>query len=213
MYGLEDPSSCLERDPPKKSYYKEYIQTKITAYHEKIQKENAKNSKCLRYFNVSLLGLRGRAHPAIQNVFTPEEVKKMRPHIKFLTGNYLTMKIRSEQSDTISPHCTLCDLGCDQDYCHLLASCDAFQTERNKLLTQLSLLCEKTKNNILLSEFTYEKETLTQFILDPCSLNLTKRVSMDDPLLPEFFRLSRNFCFVIEKRCTQRYLSIHGKRR
>ena len=76
MYGIEAPSTCLEQDPPLKSQYKEYIQNKITSYHENVQKESAKNSRSLKYFNVSLFNLKGRSHPAIQNVFTPEDVKK-----------------------------------------------------------------------------------------------------------------------------------------
>ena len=36
----------------------------------------------MQYLNVSLLGLTGRAHPAITGVTTTHEVQKMRPHLK-----------------------------------------------------------------------------------------------------------------------------------
>ena len=35
MYDMEDPSECLEREPPTKSEYKNYIKTKISVYYEK----------------------------------------------------------------------------------------------------------------------------------------------------------------------------------
>ena len=34
MYGIEDSLLCIQSDPPSKNVYKEYILTKITAYHE-----------------------------------------------------------------------------------------------------------------------------------------------------------------------------------
>ena len=34
MYSLEDPLTCLQRDPPGKAEYREHILTKVTAYHE-----------------------------------------------------------------------------------------------------------------------------------------------------------------------------------
>ena len=43
------------------------------------------------------------------------------------------------------------------------------------------------------------EETLAQFILDPTSLNLSERLSVQDPLMNEFFKLSRNFCYKIDK--------------
>ena len=34
MYSLEDPLSCLQRDPPSKSNYKETVLTKVLAFHK-----------------------------------------------------------------------------------------------------------------------------------------------------------------------------------
>ena len=39
---------------------------------------------------------------------------------------------------------------------------------------------------------------LTNFILDPSSLNLKKRVSINHPVLPSLFKLSRDFCYKID---------------
>ena len=43
------------------------------------------------------------------------------------------------------------------------------------------------------------EDLLCQFILDPTSLNLKTRVSLNDPLVPQFYKLSRDFCFLLDK--------------
>lgn len=70
----------------------------------------------MKYLNVSLLGLGGRLHPAITGITTTHQVRKMQPHIKMLTRNYL-----SRQSGD-SDQCCLCfnDI---ESLEHLLAQC------------------------------------------------------------------------------------------
>ena len=43
-YDIEDPLSCLKRDPPEKVQFKEYIQTKICSYYEKSLRILAENN-------------------------------------------------------------------------------------------------------------------------------------------------------------------------
>ena len=90
MYNLEDPLSCLQRDPPSKSCYKETVLTKISAFHENELRSKARDNDYMQYLNVSLSGLRGRHHPSLSNIITTEEVKKLRPHLKLLSGEYIT---------------------------------------------------------------------------------------------------------------------------
>ena len=80
-YNLPDPLDCLERDPPPKPEYKEYIQTKISAYFENVMRSKASTSSSLTYLNVSLTGLRGKRHPAFSNIVTTHDVNKARIHI------------------------------------------------------------------------------------------------------------------------------------
>ena len=80
IYGLDDPLSCLDRVPPTKSVFKEMINTKITAYHEALLRRSATANSQMKYLNVSVLGLRGRHHPALANMVTSHEVKLSRPH-------------------------------------------------------------------------------------------------------------------------------------
>ena len=83
-YGLEDPLVCLARDPPTKSFYKEYAATKITAYYENVLRQSASRNSQMNYLNVSTTGLRGRHHPALSYMITTREVKLSRPHVKLL---------------------------------------------------------------------------------------------------------------------------------
>lgn len=55
MYGMEDPLSCLIRDPPSKSEYKEAVFTKILAFHEKELRNLAATNSKMNYLNVSFL--------------------------------------------------------------------------------------------------------------------------------------------------------------
>ena len=69
--------------------------------------------------------------------------------------------------------------------------------ERGKLLLEYKSLCLKTKINF--NKILEDEELLCQFILDPSSLNLPERVCMNDPLLADFFKLSRDYCYLIDK--------------
>ena len=197
-YGLEDPSDCLNRDPPSKSFYKEYIATKITSYHEKLLRRSANSNSQMSYLNVATRGLRGRHHPALSNMITTCEVKLSRPHLKFLAGNYLTYQVKANQSGGCSAHCRICTSN-EESISHVISSCVGMKTVRERLLLQFAELCKSTKNKINFEEIKLCEKQLCQFILDPTSLNLPVRVSLQDPLVPEFYRLSRQFCFIIDK--------------
>ena len=50
-----------------------------------------------------------------------------------------------------------------------------------------------------IGDFVETNEILIQFVLDPSSMNLSQRVHLNDPILPELFKLSRDLCFAINK--------------
>ena len=198
MYGLEDPLVSLRRDPPAKSSYKELIMTKITAFHEDKLRKAANGNSLMTYLNVSTLGLRGRHHPALANMKTTNDVRTSRPHLKLLSGNYLTYKVKSDQSGG-SPDCRICISGIEESVSHVVSSCGAMTDDRTRIFTEFRRLCNSTKNRIDFDEISRCENNLTQFILDPTSLNLPVRVHMSDPLVPQFFKLSREFCYIIDK--------------
>ena len=55
LYGLEDPLTCLQRDPPSRSQYKELISTKITLFFEKMLRAAAARNSLMSYLNVAAL--------------------------------------------------------------------------------------------------------------------------------------------------------------
>ena len=195
-YGLEDPLVYLNRDAPTKSSWKELVATKVAAYFENTLRIAAYKNSQMIYLNVSITGLRGRRHPALSNLSTTWEVKKSRIHLKFLSGNYLTYKQKAEQSGG-SPTCRICLSNCDETICHILTTCKGLADVRHKMFPEFRSLSSQTKNHI---DFDlYIDDNLCQFLLDPTSFNLSARVSLQDPLVPDFFQLSRDFCYVVDK--------------
>ena len=126
----------------------------------------------------------------------------MRPHLKMLSGNFLTFKKKSDQSGG-NPLCRLClghqnpPIGYDETLEHLICFCESLSEPRSRILAELQLLCQQTESNINLQSFNSIE--LTQFVLDPTSLNLKQRINMTDPKLSEFFKISRDFCYIIDK--------------
>ena len=70
----------------------------------------------------------------------------------------------------------------------------------SEIFKQYNDLCNKTKNNLNFEEFFQNEELLCQFILDPTSLKLPVRVSLYDPVVNDFYKLSRDLCFLIDKK-------------
>ena len=71
--------------------------------------------------------------------------------------------------------------------------------ERDRLFDEYRKLCSLTKNCINFNKILENEKQLCQFILEPTSLNLPVRVSLNDPLVQEFLKLSRDFCYLIDK--------------
>ena len=205
MYGLLDPIECLQKDPPKKSLYKEHVLTKITAFHENELRKKADTNDNLKFLNVSILGLRGKHHPSLSNLITSHDVQKSQPHIKMLCNDYYTYEKRANQSGG-SPHCRSCSDPNKQtggslpieDIIHILTVCSSYADTRERILKEFSILCHKSEANIdFNNNIMANKNKLCQFLLDPTSINLDLRINVTDPLLPEFFKLSRDLCHSI----------------
>ena len=81
----------------------------------------------------------------------------------------------------------------------MISSLSGMATETQTMLKQLEKLCMMTKNNINLLEIISNEKILCQFILDPSSLNLSKRVSLSDPVINMFYKFSREYCYLIDK--------------
>ena len=150
------------------------------------------------YLNVSLTGLRGRHHPALSGLLTTKQVSQARIHLKMLAGDYFTYSVKSKQSGG-SPYCRSCTPPeqKEEDILHILAVCDKYSDIRDRMLPQFHALCMQAKSNVKFEEMRSQFDTLTQFILDPSSFNLEMRIHLSDPILPDIFQLSRDYCNAI----------------
>ena len=198
QYGLEDPVNLLKYDPPPKSSFKNDIATRVKAFHEKELRCHEDPLNKLKYLHVSLTGLSGRRHPALSGLFSVNEVRKSRPHVKMLVGDFYTYERKSEQSGG-SPNCRLCSDNQSESISHILAVCSTYSDIRVRILGELSHLCLSSKSEINFQDVMKNSETLCQFILDPSSMNLSKRIHMNDPLLDQIFKTCRDFCYCISE--------------
>ena len=173
----------------------------ITSYFEQKLRKLAENNSCMEYLNVDLQGLRGKPHPALHNITTTDEVIKCRPHLKMLCGNLFTYEVKYNQSGTGSPHCRLCGSQ-RESVSHIVAVCPHYGDVRQKILEEFNQTVPLSRNQLSFSDYLCDEKSTTQFILDPSSFNLKKRIHMSDPILPHIFKISRDLCFAILKKRT-----------
>ena len=168
---------------------------KITAFHEREVRLLAQDNSAMIYLNVSLLGLTGRLHPSITGVSSTHEVRKMRIHVKMLTGNYLTYEIKSNQSGG-SPQCRLC-LVESESLEHLISRCVKIDHIRTQIKEKMMSICQESGISIDINNLS--DKDFAQFSLDASSINLMQRVDINHPALPKLFQQSRNFCYAIDR--------------
>ena len=126
----------------------------------------------------------------------------MQIHLKMMIGDYVTYQVKSEQSGG-QPHCRL---GCKdqkdqhivESICHIIAECCATQEIREQIKSELSILLQHI--HIDTTIIFQDNQIFTQFILDPTSMNLSLRVNINDPVLPQILKLSRDLCASINKK-------------
>ena len=97
--------------------------------------ESLTNSK-MSLLNVQLLSLSGPPHPALQNINTTQDFKRLRPHLKFLTGDYPHGVTLSHNQSNLSSACKLCDNPVDSTD-HVLSVCRATADFRQRIYPQL----------------------------------------------------------------------------
>ena len=206
MYGITSPLVLIKQAPPSKESFSEYVMTKITAYHEAELRSLANNNSKMKYFNVTATGLRGRHHPILDGPTTTHQVRKLRPVIKLLTGDFYTFEIRHNQTKLGSPHCRICSDPKISDHDkpienveHVVSTCPATSGVRTPILSKIIDLLPLSKTNIDINKLVSNQSMMTQFLLDPTSLNLENdvRIHIDDPLSREIMNLSRELCYAI----------------
>ena len=199
-YNLPDPLMLMQNPAPSKSYWKMLTTTKITIHHEVELRQKAENNSKMKYLNVRLLGLSGKPHPIISNITDSRDVPKLRTHLKFLTEDILTYERLSKDQGT-DPHCRLC-LAPVESTEHLLTICRGTADVRERLHADLVNLVADIDPTCAILEHSVPKDILTQFIIDPTSMNLPNgyRISIVHPRLQELYKMSRDWCFGVNSK-------------
>ena len=156
----------------------------------------------MRYLNVNLLGLSGRAHPALINITNTQDIKKLRLHLKFLCGDYLT-NLNSHCQSRSTNTCSLCHSS-EETYEHVLIQCRGTSDVRERILPTLFNVVSDVQPTCRLLQYDPPPTILLQFILDCTSLNLPNdiRIPAHNPRVSEIFSVSRDLCFGISNaRC------------
>ena len=149
----------------------------------------------MEYLNVQLSGLSGSQHVALNNIKTTQDALRLRYHLKFLTGDYLTA-VRQSQDQKTSPGCKLCPAEIESTK-HVLAQCLGTADIRQRLLPELLNTVQQVQPSSSILESPAQH--LTQFILDCTSPNLpnTHRIPAHNPRVSEIFKISRDWCYAV----------------
>ena len=195
-YRLPNPLQLLQDGVTMdKAHWKTLTKTNVTVYYEKKLRADAQRNSKMKYLNVNMQGLSGIPHPALQNITSTQDVQKLRYHLKFLCGDFLTAERLSRDNNT-SPQCKLC-LTAVETTAHVLTKCRATsEVQRDLIPTLLNTIQDiDPHNHILLSPIP--TEYLTQFLLDCTSPNLPEpyRIPAHNPCVGDIFKITRNWCY------------------
>ena len=131
---------------------------------------------------------------------TTDEVRKLRPHLKFLSGDYLTYQVKFDQTQKGSPLCKICSLD-NETVCHIITICPEYDEMRKRILHEFKEMCRLSPSlQVDFQSLVNNPETLNQFLLDPTSFNLEHRVHRNDPIVQHLFKISRDLCYSIHNR-------------
>ena len=199
IYSITDPLKLMEEPAWTKGRWKTYTTTLVTTYHEKKLRETAINNSKMDLLNVAVTGLCGLPHPIMAGVDTTRDVKKLRPQIKMLAGDYLTYGTLAKQGDGTGGHCRICSVGTWEDTRHILTECLVTKTVRDRswILPELREALTEVQPTININKLMEDESLLTQFLVDCSSLNLPNdtRLSVDNPHITVIFSITRDLCY------------------
>ena len=135
-YKIPDPLYLMEQEPLwSRERWKTLTKTNVIIEHERDLRAKAKPNSKMTYLNVQTCSLSGTLHPALQHLLTTQDAKKVRYHIKFLCGDFLTGE-RLGLDQGVNPQCPLCPAPVETAS-HILVQCRAMHHVRERLLPEL----------------------------------------------------------------------------
>ena len=210
-YHLPSPLHLMENETVwSKNTWKCLVKTKITVYYENKLRTDSKTNSKMRYLNVQLCGLSVRPHTSLLDILTTQDARKLRHHLKFLTGDFLTAERLALDQPSLDPACKLC-LAPVESTEHVLVSCSATADIRQRILPELmNTVAHVQPNSYILNNPPASQ--LAQFILDCTSINLEERIRIPahNPGVSQIFRVSRDWCYAVS---SERARLLHKKQK
>ena len=196
-YDLPPPLLLLD-SPPSKSSWKEMVKTKVTIWHERNLREMFLINSKMNYLNLQLLGLSGQPHPALMNIYHTQDVRKLRLHLKFLCGDFMSNDRIAKFQSGSSPACSLCGAA-EESYEHVLLLCRATSETRERLRPDLFNAVHDAFPQCRLLHYDHPPSIMLQFLLDCTSPNLPDdvRVAAQYPHIFQIFHVARDWCYGI----------------
>ena len=137
---------------------------------------------------------------------TTREAKKLRLHIKFLSGDFLTNERRAIDQPALNPACSLClarvpSIITTESTEHVLVSCRATSGVRSRLYPELMNTVAKVQPMSRILDKNVSPKILAQFITDCASFNLptSVRIPVHNPGISEIYSVVRNWCYGIAR--------------
>ena len=133
----------------------------------------------------------------MHHISETREAYKLRAHLQLISGDFPSYELIGKQRSS-DPGCCLCPSPLESTQ-HILSECLATADVRRRLLPELqNLISEVHPTNGLLDPHV-PRSTLTRFILDPTSFNLSNkfRIPFQHRRLHEVFHLCHDWCYAI----------------
>ena len=201
IYGMKDPLVLLQENAWSQATWKAYTNTLVTSHHEKKLRQDASTNSKMSLLNISLSGLTGKAHYVMEDVFSADDVSKLRIHVKMLCQDYLTHGTLAKQSadrgvHTVSGHCRACS-GEWEDIRHILTECEATSGARDSLFPKIIDILSDAEPGLNWLNLQEDKANLAQFLVDPASMSLPTqyRLPLNHPQLTHLVKILRELCF------------------
>jgi hypothetical protein len=202
VYNMKDPFVLLQEVAWPQETWKAYTKTLVTSYYEKKLRQDASTNSRMSLLNISLAGLTGKAHHVLEDVFSTDDVTKLRIHIKMLCQDYVTHGMLAKQSadrgvHSVSGHCRACPYGEWDDIRHILTECDATSCARVALFPKIEEILRDVEPGLNWPNLKDDKANLTLFIVDPASMSLPShyRIPLNHPQLTTLVKNMRELCF------------------
>ena len=198
-YKLPNPLELLSSSTWEKERWSTLTTTRVTVWYEKFLRAEAESNSKMRYLNVQVQGLSGVPHPALLNISNTQDIPRLRLHIKYLSGDFLTGE-RLAIDNGSNPQCKLCSSPVERRE-HVLTHCKSNSDIHARMLPELLNTVLAVQPSCKILQCSLQSPYLTQFILDCTSLNLpeTHRVAAHNPNVGQIFSVARNWCFDVSK--------------